>query len=176
MTLFPASLLGLATETLTACRSRGETLAVAESCTGGLIAALLTEIPGSSAVFTHGFITYANAAKIALLGVAEATLATHGAVSRETAMAMAEGALRTSGAEIALASTGIAGPGGATEGKPVGTVWIALHDARTGAGRARRFEFPGPREVVRDRASKAALQMLRWHLRGEDAPIIWERA
>ncbi|MFO0963090.1 MAG: CinA family nicotinamide mononucleotide deamidase-related protein [Phycisphaerales bacterium] len=167
---------GIAAASLESLRAAGATLAVAESCTGGLVGSMLTAVAGASDCFLGGWISYANAMKERELGVPAATLATAGAVSRETALAMAQGAAARAGATHALAITGIAGPGGATEGKPVGTVWIALHDARTGAGRARRFEFPGPREVVRDRASKAALQMLRWHLRGEDAPIIWERA
>ena len=110
-------------------------------------------------MFTHGFITYANAAKIALLGVAEATLATHGAVSRETAMAMAEGALRTSGTEVALASTGIAGPGGATASKPVGLVYLAC--ARRGHPTlVQEHHFTGERTHIRLHAVEAALRMV----------------
>ena len=102
------------------------TLATAESCTGGLISCRITDVPGSSAVFTHGFVTYANAAKIGLLGVSPADLETHGAVSETVARQMAEGALRASGADIAVAVTGIAGPDGGTPEKPVGTAWIGL--------------------------------------------------
>jgi nicotinamide-nucleotide amidase len=104
---------------------RGMKLATAESCTGGLIANRVTDVPGSSEVFTHGFVTYANEAKRDLLGVPQAMLNGHGAVSEPVVRAMAEGALKASGADVAVAVTGIAGPGGGTEEKPVGTVWLA---------------------------------------------------
>jgi nicotinamide-nucleotide amidase len=107
------------------CRRKGLKLAAAESCTGGLLAATLTEIPGSSDVFERGFVTYSNEAKEAMLGVAPLTLAMHGAVSRETAQAMARGALAHAPVDLAAAITGIAGPGGAVEGKPVGLVHLA---------------------------------------------------
>ncbi len=106
-------------------KERGQKLATAESCTGGLISNRITDVPGSSAVFTHGFVTYANEAKRDLLGVPQELLDEHGAVSEPVARAMAEGALRVSGADIAVAVTGIAGPDGGTPEKPVGTVWIA---------------------------------------------------
>jgi nicotinamide-nucleotide amidase len=105
--------------------ARGMTIATAESCTGGLIAAALTEIAGSSAVVDRGFVTYSNAAKIEMLGVDAATLAAHGAVSRETAAEMARGAISRSGADIAVAVTGIAGPSGGSVEKPVGLVHLA---------------------------------------------------
>lgn len=165
----------LASALLAECRARGRTLAVAESCTGGLVGGMLTAVAGSSDVFAGGWITYSNALKVRELGVPESLLAAHGAVSAEVALAMAAGACREAGAGLAMAITGIAGPGGATPGKPVGTVWIAVHDAAAGTGRARRFEFPGARDIVRDRAAKTALQLARWTLRGEDAAIIWER-
>ncbi len=107
------------------CRTKSLTLAAAESCTGGLLAATLTESPGSSDVFDRGFVTYSNKAKQEMLGVTAATLDAHGAVSRETAEAMAKGALAHSAANLAVSITGIAGPGGATPGKPVGLVHIA---------------------------------------------------
>src|SRR5262245_62212365 len=107
------------------CRRKGLKLAAAESCTGGLLAATLTEIPGSSDVFERGFVTYSNEAKAAMLGVPPLTLARHGAVSRETAEAMARGALAHAPVDLAAAITGIAGPGGAVEGKPVGLVHLA---------------------------------------------------
>src|SRR5262245_6027864 len=107
------------------CRSKKLTIAAAESCTGGLVAATLTEIPGSSDVFERGFVTYSNAAKAAMLGVPAATLERFGAVSRETAEAMANGALAHSPAALAVSVTGIAGPGGAVPGKPVGLVYLA---------------------------------------------------
>lgn len=113
------------------CRRKGLKLAAAESCTGGLLAATLTEIPGSSDVFERGFVTYSNEAKEAMLGVAPMTLAMYGAVSRETAQAMARGALAHAPVDLAAAITGIAGPGGAVEGKPVGLVHLAAA-ARSG--------------------------------------------
>jgi len=166
----------LASALLAECRARGRTLVVAESCTGGLVGGMLTAVAGSSDVFAGGWITYSNEMKSREVGVDAALLAAHGAVSAEVALAMAAGACRASGAGVSIAITGIAGPGGAVPGKPVGTVWIAVHDAAAGGGRARRFEFPGPRDIIRDRAAKTALQLARWTLRGEDASIIWERA
>lgn len=111
--------------------ARGWTLAAAESCTGGLIAAACTAVPGSSHWFERGFVTYSNAAKVEMLGVSQLLLQTHGAVSEPVARAMAEGALVRSRAHLTLAVTGIAGPGGAVPGKPVGTVWLAW-SVRTG--------------------------------------------
>ena len=166
----------LASALLDACRAAGRTLCVAESCTGGLVGGMLTAIPGSSDAFLGGWIAYSNAMKSSALGIDPGAIARHGAVSAEVARALAEGACRASGASLGISITGIAGPGGAVPGKPVGTVWIAVHDARTGACRARRFEFPGARDIVRDRAAKTALQLARWTLAGADAPIIWERA
>ncbi|WP_457330509.1 CinA family protein, partial [Rhizobacter sp. P5_C2] len=106
-------------------RQRGGSIATAESCTGGLIAAACTSVAGSSDWFERGFVTYSNEAKTQMLGVPAALIAQHGAVSEEVARAMAEGALRHSPARFAVAVTGIAGPGGAVPGKPVGTVWLA---------------------------------------------------
>ena len=165
----------VASALLDECRLHGRKLAVAESCTGGLIGSMLTAVSGSSDVFLGGWITYSNAMKEAQLGVDPSLIARHGAVSRETVMAMAEGACKRSGATLAISVSGVAGPQGGSPDKPVGTVWIGLHDAALGT-RARRFEFPGPRDIVRDRAAKTALQLARWLLRGEDAPILWERA
>ena len=110
--------------------ARGEMLATAESCTGGMIAAACTDRAGSSDWFERGFVTYSNAAKTQMLGVDPALIATHGAVSAEVAAAMATGALARSAADWSVAVTGIAGPGGATPGKPVGTVWIAMARSR----------------------------------------------
>ena len=107
-------------------RKRGWTIAVAESCTGGLICSRLTDVPGASETFTHGYITYANRAKAELLGVRADSLEKFGAVSREVASEMATGALAASGVDITVAVTGIAGPSGGTDEKPVGTVWIAV--------------------------------------------------
>ena len=118
---------------LAACRERGLKLATAESCTGGLIAAILTEVPGSSDVFERGFVTYSNEAKTEMLGVSAALIEKHGAVSAEVARAMAEGALRNSRADIAVSVTGVAGPGGGTAEKPVGLVHFGA--ARSGGER-----------------------------------------
>ena len=116
----------LANALLLACQQRGIMLATAESCTGGLIIAALTDIAGSSAVVDRGFITYSNEAKMEMLGVSAATLQAHGAVSRETVLEMAAGALAHSRAGLALAVTGIAGPGGGSPEKPVGLVWFGV--------------------------------------------------
>lgn len=123
------TLLRLAESLLAECRKHDAMLATAESCTGGLIAATLTEIAGSSAVFERGFVTYSNAAKSASLGVPAEIIAGHGAVSEAVARAMAEGCLRKSEADIAIACTGIAGPGGGSAEKPVGLVHIAVAGA-----------------------------------------------
>lgn len=140
--------------------ARGATLATAESCTGGLIAATVTALPGSSATLLAGFVTYSNAAKAAMLGVPEAALAAHGAVSEPVARAMAEGALRRSGADIAVSCTGVAGPGGGSAEKPVGRVWMAV--ARVGAPtRAARFDFPGDRAAVREATVRQAFALVR---------------
>ena len=117
---------------LEACRARGLKVATAESCTGGLVAGALTEIAGSSDVVDRGFVTYSNEAKQQMLGVPAATIDTHGAVSRETAEAMARGALGSANADLAVAITGIAGPGGGSPGKPVGLVHFAAA-SRSGA-------------------------------------------
>jgi nicotinamide-nucleotide amidase len=132
------------------CRAKKLRIAAAESCTGGLVAATLTEIAGSSDVFERGFVTYSNEAKQAMLGVPAATLASHGAVSRETAEAMAKGALAHAPVELAVSITGIAGPGGAVAGKPVGLVHFAAA-ARSGAliHRERRYGDVGRAEVRR---------------------------
>lgn len=148
----------------------------AESCTGGLLAKYLTDIPGSSAYFRQGWITYDNEAKRKELNVSAQTLEKFGAVSEETVREMAAGAARQSGAPIALAISGVAGPGGGTEGKPVGTVCIALSfpdpDRPTELQiTARTFNFPGDREMIRDRAAKMALTMLRFRLMGKEMPF-----
>ena len=142
------------------CRSKRLKLGAAESCTGGLLAATLTEIPGSSDVFERGFVTYSNEAKQTMLGVPAATLASHGAVSRETALAMATGALAQAPVELAVSITGIAGPGGAVAGKPVGLVHFAAA-ARSGAlvQRERRYGDIG-RAQVRRASVIEALAML----------------
>ena len=130
--MFSAPLLDRAAALVAACRARGLVLATAESCTGGLVSALLTEVPGSSAAFDRGFATYSNDAKAEMLGVSAHLIAAEGAVSEAVARAMAEGALARSRAGAAVSITGVAGPGGGTAGKPVGLVHFAL--ARRGGG------------------------------------------
>lgn len=135
-------------------------LATAESCTGGLISNRITDVPGASSVFTHGFVTYANAAKVEVLGVSPADLGTHGAVSETVACQMAAGALRVSGADIAVAVTGIAGPDGGTPEKPVGTAWIGL--AANGAETtAFKVFHPRNRHDFKIAVSQAALEAVR---------------
>lgn len=136
------------------------TLATAESCTGGLISNRVTDVPGSSAVFTHGFVTYANQAKVDLLGVSPASLETHGAVSDQVAREMAEGALQKSGADIAVAVTGIAGPDGGTEDKPVGTAWIGVA-SKAGATRTFKVFHPRNRHDFKLSVSQSALNAVR---------------
>jgi len=138
-----------------ALRARGATLATAESCTGGLIGAWITAVPGSSDYYLGGVVAYANAAKIALLGVDPAILATHGAVSEATARAMATGARARLGADFGVSVTGIAGPGGGSGYRPVGLVYIGL--AAPEGVRAARHVFAGDREAVRAAAARAAL-------------------
>ncbi|MGJ5204971.1 CinA family protein [Bradyrhizobium sp. HKCCYLR20261] len=150
----------LARSLLDLCRSRKLMIATAESCTGGLVAAALTEIPGSSDVIDRGFVTYSNEAKRAMLGVEASTLQTFGAVSKETAIQMAVGALERADVDLAVAITGIAGPGGATPGKPVGLVHfaVAARDGRI-THREHRFGAIG-RSTVRTRSVLEALRML----------------
>jgi nicotinamide-nucleotide amidase len=153
------------------CRMRKLTLATAESCTGGMVAAALTDIPGSSDVVDRGFITYSNDAKRAMLGVRATTLSTFGAVSKETATAMAFGALEKAGVDLAVSITGIAGPGGATPGKPVGLVHLAAA-ARDGRVLHRECRFGAiGRSAVRQRSVVEALRMLTELARGPQAPI-----
>ncbi|MBR4053554.1 MAG: CinA family protein [Clostridia bacterium] len=140
----------------------GRTVAYAESCTGGLVAKLLTDLPGSSSVFRGGFVTYCNEMKEALLGVKRETLEKHFAVSAQTAEEMALGALERTGAEFAVSTTGVAGPSGDESGKPLGTVYIAIAK-RTPAGmeaKAAEYHFPGDRSAVREQAAREALALL----------------
>ena len=142
------------------CVAQRRTLAVAESCTGGLIGHRITQVPGSSAYFDRGVICYSNKAKIEFLGVPAELIDRHGAVSAEVAAAMARGARERSGASVGLSVTGIAGPGGATTEKPVGLVYVGLH-AETGDSITREFRFHGDRAAVKQRSSQAALDVLR---------------
>jgi len=138
-------------------KAHGFMLATAESCTGGGVAQAITEISGSSAWFERGFVTYANAAKVEMLGVSEETLRIHGAVSEAAVREMAEGALRHSHAQVALAVSGIAGPTGGTPEKPVGTVWFAW-SLRNGATHARLHHLSGNRAEIRAQSVRIALQ------------------
>jgi nicotinamide-nucleotide amidase len=153
------SLDPLAEAVLSACRAKGLMLATAESCTGGMVAAALTDIAGSSDVVERGFVTYSNAAKSALLGVPQALIAAHGAVSEEVAAAMASGALAHAPVDLAVAVTGVAGPGGGSAEKPVGLVWFASA-RRGGAAVTERHVFPGDRGQVRLAATRRALELL----------------
>lgn len=151
MTASAAKLLG------TVLSASGKTLAVAESCTAGLLGGAVTSIPGSSLYFSGGVVAYGNSAKISLLGVPPDLISARGAVSREVALAMAEGVLSLFRADLAIAVTGIAGPGGGSRGKPAGTVWVAVV-ALGGVRYAHRFRFPGGREAVRRETVKASLR------------------
>jgi nicotinamide-nucleotide amidase len=150
------------------CRARGLTLAVAESCTGGLVASRLTSVPGASDVFLGSVVAYANDVKTSALGVAEDLLERDGAVSAEAAGAMAHGARERLGADVAVAVTGIAGPEGGTPDKPVGLVFV--HAVGPGGEEARRSELPGDREMVRGRAAAAALHLVRGLLESRHTP------
>jgi nicotinamide-nucleotide amidase len=156
--MFPEASLELARRLLDACQRRGWHLATAESCTGGLIIACLTEIPGSSSVVERGYVTYDNRAKAEVLGVPAALFERVGAVSEEVARAMAEGALTRAGVDLAIAVTGIAGPGGATPAKPVGLVHLAVARRRAFTLHAREL-FPGGRAAIRLASVDAALTL-----------------
>lgn len=169
-------------ESLKALLQDGATVTTAESCTGGLVAKMITDVPGSSAYFKTGFITYSNKSKYERLGVSEAILNTYGAVSEPVVRAMATGALKLAKSNYALAISGIAGPDGGTTQKPVGTVCIALAyilpEIDGGPARDRQvqtltrtFHFPGDRDWVRERAARMALTMLRFHLLGQPLPF-----
>lgn len=136
----------------------GKTVATAESCTGGMIASRLVNVPGISAALLEGHVTYANEAKVRVLGVPRETIAAHGAVSQETARAMAEGLRARCGADICVATTGIAGPDGGTEEKPVGLVWIAI--ATAGGTQAQKLQLRGDRKRIRTLATLNALHQI----------------
>ncbi len=148
----------LAGVVLDECRARGLTLAVAESCTGGMLGERITSVPGSSDVFVGGVIAYHNEIKRETLGVRQADIDTFGAVSETVALQMASGVRERTGADLGVSITGIAGPGGGSAEKPVGLIWVAVHFAE---GKARRFHAGGDRTEIRQRAVQAALEMLR---------------
>lgn len=157
--MFTPALLQAATTLLAECRERGLMLATAESCTGGLIASVLTEIAGSSDVVDRGFVTYSNSAKSEMLGVPPELIEANGAVSGPVAASMADGALLRSKAALTIAVTGVAGPGGGSESKPVGTVWFGMA-VRGLTGTTACRVFPGDRTAVRQATVTHALAML----------------
>jgi nicotinamide-nucleotide amidase len=162
--LLPDDLVDKARQVIEANRAVGRRIAVAESCTGGLVSAALTEIPGSSAVFESGYVTYSNAAKITELNVFPDVVETFGAVSVATAWAMAQGALEASGADVAVAITGIAGPDGGTDQKPVGTVVFARAERAAGSddivADQKLFDAKEGRSGIRRQAALCALDLL----------------
>jgi PncC family amidohydrolase len=151
-------LQALAERLQAACLAAGLRVAVAESCTGGRVADALTDVAGASGYVAGGVVAYEDAAKEALLGVARSSLQAHGAVSAQVAAAMAEGARRRLGADLAVAVTGIAGPGGARPGKPVGLTYVAVADGAGGA--VRRHAWLGEREANKEASARAALELL----------------
>ncbi len=157
--MFDPETLALAEEVLALCRARNWHLATAESCTGGLVAAALTAIAGSSDVVERGFVTYSNEAKMELLGVSADTIAAHGAVSAQTAASMARGAVARAPIDLAVSITGVAGPGGGTPQKPVGLVYLGVA-RKDGAARVERRIFPGDRTEIRNAALVLALELL----------------
>lgn len=154
----PSALVALAERLQGICLGRGLTVALAESCTGGLVATTITDVAGSSGYFLGGVVAYSNDAKTALLDVPAATLDAHGAVSAQVAKAMAAGAHATFGAALVASITGVAGPDGGTDEKPVGLTYIGLADGAS--AEVRRFTFGGDRAAVRDAAARAALEWL----------------
>ena len=154
-----SELMQLSEQVGQALKARGATVTTAESCTGGWVAKVITDIAGSSAWFERGFVTYSNEAKAQMIGVREETLAQHGAVSEPVVVEMAIGALKAARADYAVSISGIAGPDGGSEEKHVGTVWFAFATAR-GEGITRRECFSGDRDAVRRQATAYALQTL----------------
>lgn len=174
MSTTPSTVAGSLIELL---QQRGLTVATAESCTGGLVGKMLTDVPGSSEVYLGGWITYANAMKSQQLGVPMATIEQYGAVSEPVARAMAQGALERSGADLSVAVTGIAGPGGGAQDKPVGTVWFAVafksaNDDGAVDTQAVVRVVSGDRQTIRDHAAKGAVQMLRLAVLGASLDTI----
>jgi nicotinamide-nucleotide amidase len=157
--LFDPETLTLAEAVLAACRTRSCRIATAESCTGGLVVAALTAIADSSDVVECGFVTYSNKAKIELLGVPPEIIAEHGAISAQTAAAMARGAVAHSGVDLAVSITGLAGPGGGTPQKPVGLVYLGVA-RKDGAARVEHRVFSGSRAEIREEAMRLSLELL----------------
>ena len=166
--LLPEQLVEQARKVIDANRKAGRKIAIAESCTGGLVSAALTEIPGSSDVFEAGYVTYSDASKVSELKVSSEVVETFGAVSVATAWAMARGALAASEADVAVAITGIAGPGGGSEAKPVGTVHIAV--ASKDGHEHRKMFWPMPRTMFKWFASQFALDLLRLFILRRNRP------
>ena len=165
--IFSTSSENLETVVVGQLAEKSATLAVAESCTGGYLAHRLTNVPGASQVFLAGYVTYSNEAKVSSLGVPADLIAQHGAVSEPVARSMAEGALARSNANFGLATTGIAGPGGGTEAKPVGTAFLGL--AGGGETRVQHLFFPTDRETFKQLVTQTALNLLRQRLSGIEA-------
>ncbi|WP_343347466.1 CinA family protein [Sphingomicrobium sp. XHP0239] len=159
MSNLPSDLLERARGVLDTCRDAGERLAFAESCTGGLVSAAMTALPGSSDVFVAGYVTYSNEAKMRMLGVDPVLFETAGAVSEDVAIAMAEGALVRSGADRAVAITGVAGPSGGSVDKPVGTVWFAIATDGGANARLEQFSPTADRATIQRQAALAALAL-----------------
>ena len=157
--MFPPDIHDLTRKLVESCAAQKRLIATAESCTGGLIAGAITEIPGASDIFEHGFVTYSNLAKTEMLGVPAALIERCGAVSAEVAEAMAQGAIEKSRADIAVSATGIAGPGGGSTDKPVGLVFLGIA-TRAGAVFHQRVQFKGGRDEVRLQSVKEALRLL----------------
>ncbi len=153
-----SSLEPLVEELQALCTARGVTVATAESCTGGLIAKSITDVPGSSGYYRGGVVSYSNEVKTGLLGVPVDQLAAHGAVSAQVARSMAVGALRAAGADFAVAVTGVSGPGGGSAAKPVGLTYVAVADAL--GAEVRRFVWAGDRSANRDASARAAVELL----------------
>ncbi|MCK5166121.1 MAG: CinA family protein [Rhodospirillaceae bacterium] len=157
--MYPEILIIMAEDLIATCRKNGIKLALAESCTGGLVGHRITNVPGSSTLFDRGFVTYSNQAKTEMLGVAEKLLNSFGAVSEQVAIAMAEGAINNSDANISLSITGIAGPSGGSDEKPVGLVHMAVAKKGT-ATKHERHIFKGDRGRVRIQAVESGLKLL----------------
>ena len=168
--MIPDSLLQSTRELSGLLRARGRRITTVESCTGGLVGACITALPGSSDIYPGGFISYSNELKQRVVGVSTDTLVSHGAVSAQTGIEMAVGGLQHTQADLAIAITGIAGPDGGSQEKPVGTVWICIA-SREGYQDCRRFIFPGDRDQVRAQSADASMRMAIQALEGGVASL-----